>query len=243
MRELRAAMKAEARTSAGARAGIPPRRIDFQFSDTPTYPIDDNALATAFLAVLSGIFPPGERFFAESVRRPASPGRATLGSHGAERVASSVAVWASEHRAAMLSASERTWAGPFASAWRRATHRGGIDSSPVRAPESAADIAAIASVSPPARTALLTTAWKVRRPAQETESASGSACSVDVPLRRMRAASGAVARASTKRPTASSFDMSPVSTMSGRATRRRSVGIAIRRVIFRRASTCARASA
>jgi uncharacterized protein len=62
-------MKAESRKLAGARVGIPPRHVDFRFPDQTRYAFDDNAAATAFLAVLSGIFPAGERFFAESVRR------------------------------------------------------------------------------------------------------------------------------------------------------------------------------
>ncbi|WP_205527215.1 metal-dependent hydrolase [Solimonas sp. K1W22B-7] len=70
MSRIAADMKAAARLPAGARVGIPPRHIDFRVPEhPPRYPFADNALVTAFHAVLSGIFPPGERFFAESVRR------------------------------------------------------------------------------------------------------------------------------------------------------------------------------
>lgn len=54
---------------AGATVGIPPRQMDFSFPEnTPRYFYDNNATATTFFTVLSGIFPPGERFFVESVR-------------------------------------------------------------------------------------------------------------------------------------------------------------------------------
>lgn len=57
------------RKLAGATVGIPPRQMDFQFPDhAPRYIYDNNATATTFFAVLSAIFPPGERFFVESVR-------------------------------------------------------------------------------------------------------------------------------------------------------------------------------
>lgn len=69
MSDIKAAMKAESRKLAGARVGMPPRHVDFRFPEDTRYAFDDNAMATAFLAVLSGIFPAGERFFAESVRR------------------------------------------------------------------------------------------------------------------------------------------------------------------------------
>ncbi|CBL46529.1 Hypothetical protein HDN1F_29460 [gamma proteobacterium HdN1] len=62
-------MTAESRKLAGARVGIPPRQMKFQrLGGTPRYFFADNAASTLFLAVLSGIFPPGERFFVESVR-------------------------------------------------------------------------------------------------------------------------------------------------------------------------------
>ncbi|MCH8543667.1 MAG: metal-dependent hydrolase [Alcanivorax sp.] len=53
----------------GASVGIPPRQVTFALpDDAPRYVYDDNATMTLFLAVLSGFFPPGERFFVESVR-------------------------------------------------------------------------------------------------------------------------------------------------------------------------------
>lgn len=58
------------RLPAGARVGIPPRMMRFEFPDSaPLYPLANSAAATALIAVLSGFFPPGERFFVESVRR------------------------------------------------------------------------------------------------------------------------------------------------------------------------------
>ena len=55
---------------AGASVGIPPRNIKFShdYYSTRRYPIANNAFASSFIAVLSGAFPPGERFFVESVR-------------------------------------------------------------------------------------------------------------------------------------------------------------------------------
>lgn len=54
----------------GASVGIPPRNIKFShdYYNSHRYPIADNAFASSFIAVLSGSFPPGERFFVESVR-------------------------------------------------------------------------------------------------------------------------------------------------------------------------------
>ena len=53
----------------GALVGIPPRHINFQFPDSiPKYFYAGNATATTFFAMLSGFFPPGERYFMESVR-------------------------------------------------------------------------------------------------------------------------------------------------------------------------------
>lgn len=53
----------------GASVGIPPRHIDFSFSsESPKYFYGGNATATTFFAMLSGFFPPGERYFMESVR-------------------------------------------------------------------------------------------------------------------------------------------------------------------------------
>jgi uncharacterized protein len=56
------------RRLAGAAVGIPPRHLDFQIPEAPRYFLADNATATTFIAVLSAFFPPGERFFMESVR-------------------------------------------------------------------------------------------------------------------------------------------------------------------------------
>jgi predicted metal-dependent hydrolase len=53
----------------GASVGIPPRHIDFRFPETmPKYFYAGNATATTFFAMLSGFFPPGERYFMDSVR-------------------------------------------------------------------------------------------------------------------------------------------------------------------------------
>lgn len=69
MTSIQLEMSRASRAPAGARVGIPPRHIDFRVpAEAPRYPFAGNALVTAFHAVLSGIFPPGERFFAESVR-------------------------------------------------------------------------------------------------------------------------------------------------------------------------------
>jgi predicted metal-dependent hydrolase len=58
------------RKLAGTTVGIPPRQVSFRFpAQSSRYFYDDNATATAFFVVLSAIFPPGERFFVESVRR------------------------------------------------------------------------------------------------------------------------------------------------------------------------------
>lgn len=52
-----------------AAVGIPPRLLDFNFAGkSKSYFYADNAFATLFFAVLSGFFPPGERFFVDSVR-------------------------------------------------------------------------------------------------------------------------------------------------------------------------------
>jgi len=54
----------------GASVGIPPRHVTFSMAeDSPRYFYGNNATATIFFAMLSGAFPPGERFFMESVRR------------------------------------------------------------------------------------------------------------------------------------------------------------------------------
>ena len=54
----------------GAQVGIPPRHIDFKLPQTAQrYAFyDNNPLASLLFVVMSGIFPPGERFFMESVR-------------------------------------------------------------------------------------------------------------------------------------------------------------------------------
>lgn len=53
----------------GASVGIPPRHINFVFPDSmQKYFYAGNATATTFFAMLSGFFPPGERYFMESVR-------------------------------------------------------------------------------------------------------------------------------------------------------------------------------
>jgi predicted metal-dependent hydrolase len=56
-------------THATPRAPIPVRRMDFEFGpDIPHSWADGNAMLTALLAGLSAVFPPGERFFIDSVR-------------------------------------------------------------------------------------------------------------------------------------------------------------------------------
>jgi len=70
-------MTAPARTDENARTislqadsmQIPVRRLEFEISSPPRYFLAGNATATTFIAVLSAAFPPGERFFIESVRR------------------------------------------------------------------------------------------------------------------------------------------------------------------------------
>lgn len=65
-------MTAVAKTNSrlnGASVGIPPRNIDFNLPrSTPKYFYGGNATATTFFAMLSGFFPPGERYFMDSVR-------------------------------------------------------------------------------------------------------------------------------------------------------------------------------
>lgn len=56
------------RQTAGASVGIPPRHLRFRIPEAPRYFLADNATATTLIAVLSAFFPPGERFFMESVR-------------------------------------------------------------------------------------------------------------------------------------------------------------------------------
>lgn len=70
MQSVSAAVKAKPRKPAGASVGIPPRQVDFRFpEDSPRYFYANNATATMFFAMLSSWFPPGERYFMESVRR------------------------------------------------------------------------------------------------------------------------------------------------------------------------------
>lgn len=68
---LRETMDAEARKLNGARAGVPVRHMDFVHPAEKNRFVfyDQNPLATSLFAVFSAIFPPGERFFVESVRR------------------------------------------------------------------------------------------------------------------------------------------------------------------------------
>ncbi|HCG80392.1 MAG TPA: metal-dependent hydrolase [Oceanospirillales bacterium] len=57
------------RMTAGERAGIPPRRMDFKFGDdTKRYWYADNAFLTTFWTTLSALFPAGETFFIDSVK-------------------------------------------------------------------------------------------------------------------------------------------------------------------------------
>lgn len=64
-------MANEARRLSGAAVGIPPRHMKFEFpADADRFCFyNGNALASGLFAVFSAIFPPGERFFVESVRR------------------------------------------------------------------------------------------------------------------------------------------------------------------------------
>lgn len=65
-----AAIAQPQRALTGAQVGIPPRHIDFRFSteEQRYFFFDKNPLASLLFVVFSGIFPPGERFFMESVR-------------------------------------------------------------------------------------------------------------------------------------------------------------------------------
>lgn len=64
-------MASESRRLGGATVGIPPRHMRFEFpADADRFCFyGGNALASSLFAVFSAIFPPGERFFVESVRR------------------------------------------------------------------------------------------------------------------------------------------------------------------------------
>ncbi|MDP2227601.1 MAG: metal-dependent hydrolase [Moraxellaceae bacterium] len=61
---------ASGRRMTGASVGIPPRQLEFrQPADQARHAFfNGNALASSLFVVMSGIFPPGERFFMESVR-------------------------------------------------------------------------------------------------------------------------------------------------------------------------------
>lgn len=64
-------MANESRRLTGAAVGIPARHMKFEFpADADRFCFySGNALASSLFAVFSAIFPPGERFFVESVRR------------------------------------------------------------------------------------------------------------------------------------------------------------------------------
>lgn len=69
MTAIAAEQTRHSRKPAGAAVGIPPRQVDFRHDPTgKRYFYADNGFATLFFATLSGIFPPGERFFMDSVR-------------------------------------------------------------------------------------------------------------------------------------------------------------------------------
>ncbi len=63
-------MSKESRKINGASVGIPARLMDFPLPEgKPRFPFfGGNALACSLFAVFSSIFPPGERFFVESIR-------------------------------------------------------------------------------------------------------------------------------------------------------------------------------
>ena len=61
------AQTGSARPRAGS-ASFPIRRPDFDFSEVRLFFYDDNALGSAFWAVLQALFPDGERFFIKAVR-------------------------------------------------------------------------------------------------------------------------------------------------------------------------------
>ncbi|MBE0482387.1 MAG: metal-dependent hydrolase [Bacterioplanes sp.] len=57
------------RLTAGARVGIPPRRMDFEFSEeTPRYWYANSPFLSTFWTTLSSLFPEGETFFVDSVK-------------------------------------------------------------------------------------------------------------------------------------------------------------------------------
>lgn len=59
------------RRTSGASVGIPPRQMEFRIPKGSARHafFNQNVLASSLFVVFSGIFPPGERFFMESVRR------------------------------------------------------------------------------------------------------------------------------------------------------------------------------
>lgn len=68
---MSATVQAAARPLNGAQVGIPPRHVNFSFpAEADRYFFfNQNPLASLVFVVFSGVFPPGERFFVESVRR------------------------------------------------------------------------------------------------------------------------------------------------------------------------------
>jgi len=68
---MSATVQATTRLLSGAQVGIPPRHMNFSFpADADRYFFfDQNPFASLIFVVFSGVFPPGERFFVESVRR------------------------------------------------------------------------------------------------------------------------------------------------------------------------------
>lgn len=69
MTQASTAANAGARQTAGAKANIPPRRMDFVFADdTKRYWYKDSPFLTTFWTTLSTLFPEGETFFVDSVR-------------------------------------------------------------------------------------------------------------------------------------------------------------------------------
>lgn len=65
-----ASARTPSRRPSGASVGIPPRQMEFRQSrDSARHAFfNNNVLASSMFVVFSGIFPPGERFFMESVR-------------------------------------------------------------------------------------------------------------------------------------------------------------------------------
>jgi len=64
-------MKAEAKKLTGAKVGIPTRNIEIAPPENASryFAYNGSVVGTTLMAVFSAIFPPGERFFVESVRR------------------------------------------------------------------------------------------------------------------------------------------------------------------------------